>query len=105
MSLDFVLIPFCIFAILFLLNRENKIYLKNGEFFEVRHIAACDGIKSLCHKKISTANSNPIYSGYSVWRAILESKQSSINFHLGPNFHVVSYPAVSYTHLTLPTKA
>ena len=73
----------------------NKIYLKNGEFFEVRHIAACDGIKSLCHKKISTANSNPIYSGYSVWRAILESKQSSINFHLGPNFHVVSYPVDS----------
>ena len=27
MSLDFVLIPFCIFAILFLLNRENKIEL------------------------------------------------------------------------------
>ena len=46
-------------------------------------------------RKISTINSNPIYSGYSVWRAIFESKQTSINFHLGPNFHVVSYPVDS----------
>ncbi len=29
MSLDFILIPFCIFIILFLLNRENIIYKKN----------------------------------------------------------------------------
>ncbi len=29
MSLDFFLIPFCIFIILFLLNRENMIYKKN----------------------------------------------------------------------------
>ena len=29
MSLDFLLIPSCIFIILFLLNRENRIYRKN----------------------------------------------------------------------------
>ena len=29
MSLDFILIPACIFIILFLLNKENKIYEKN----------------------------------------------------------------------------
>ena len=29
MSLDFILIPCCIFIIIFLLNRENKIYKKN----------------------------------------------------------------------------
>ena len=29
MSLDFVLIPFCIIAILWLFNRENKIYRNN----------------------------------------------------------------------------
>ena len=46
-------------------------------------------------RKISAINSNPKYSGYSVWRAIFESKQTSINFHLGPNFHVVSYPVDS----------
>ena len=57
----------------------NKIYLKNGEFFEVRHIAACDGIKSLCHKKISTKS----------------NQHKVINFNLGPNFHVVSYPVDS----------
>ena len=73
-------------------TKQNQICFKNGEFFEVRHIAACDGIKSICHNKESTINSNPIYSGYSVWRAIFKSKQTSINFHLGPNFHVVSYP-------------
>ena len=29
MSLDFILIPFCIFIILFLLNRENRISKRN----------------------------------------------------------------------------
>jgi len=29
MSLDFILIPSCIIIILFLLNRENKIYKRN----------------------------------------------------------------------------
>ena len=76
-------------------TKQNQICLKNGEFFKVRHIAACDGIKSLCHKIESAINSNPKYSGYSVWRVIFESKQTSINFHLGPNFHVVSYPVDS----------
>jgi salicylate hydroxylase len=76
-------------------TKRNQICLKNGEFFKVRHIAACDGIKSICHKKESAINSNPKYSGYSVWRVIFESKQTSINFHLGPNFHVVSYPVDS----------
>ena len=76
-------------------TKQNQICLKNGEFFRVRHIAACDGIKSLCHKIESAINSNPKYSGYSVWRVIFESKQNSINFHLGPNFHVVSYPVDS----------
>jgi len=76
-------------------TKQNQICLKNGEFFKVRHIAACDGIKSICHKKESAINSNPKYSGYSVWRVIFESKQTSINFHLGSNFHVVSYPVDS----------
>lgn len=76
-------------------TKQNQICLKNGEFFKVRHIAACDGIKSICHKIESAINSNPEYSGYTVWRAIFESKQTSINFHLGPNFHVVSYPVDS----------
>ena len=76
-------------------TKQNQICLKNGEFFKVRHIAACDGIKSICHKIESAINYNPKYSGYTVWRAIFESKQTSINFHLGPNFHVVSYPVDS----------
>ena len=71
---------------------KKQIYFKNGEFYDVLHIAACDGIKSLCHQNQSTLNSDPKYSGYSVWRTIFESKQTSINFHLGPNYHIVSYP-------------
>ena len=39
--------------------------------FKVRHIAACDGIKSLCRKKID-CYTEPVYSGYSVWRAIVK---------------------------------
>ncbi len=75
------------------IDTENKyIRFKNGELYKVLHIAACDGIKSLCHKKQSMLNNNPKYSGYSVWRTIFESNQTSINFHLGSNFHVVCYP-------------
>ena len=34
----------------------------------------------------------PKYSGYYVWRTIFTSKQTNIHFHLGSNFHVVTYP-------------
>ena len=79
------------------INIEKKqIYFKNGECYDVFHIAACDGIKSFCHQNQSTLNSNPKYSGYSVWRTIFESKQTSINFHLGPNYHIVAYPIDDY---------
>ena len=35
---------------------------------------------------------HPAYSGYSVWRAILDNKNNNVEFHLGPNYHVVTYP-------------
>ena len=34
----------------------------------------------------------PIYSGYSVWRSIINKKQETIKTYLGPKYHVVAYP-------------
>ena len=59
--------------------------------YQVRHIAACDGIKSICRKKVEY-QMDPEYSGYSVWRAIVEKKQKNTKTFLGPNHHIVTYP-------------
>ena len=55
------------------------------------HVAACDGINSFCRKKI-LPNDNPIYSGYSVWRTILNMRSEEIKTFLGPKHHIVAYP-------------
>ena len=62
-----------------------------GKSYKVKHIAACDGIKSMCRKKLDTQK-EPIYSGYSVWRAIVEKKQKNTRTFLGPDHHIVTYP-------------
>jgi len=62
-----------------------------GKSYKVKHIAACDGIKSMCRKKLDTQK-EPIYSGYSVWRAIVEKKQKNTQTFLGPDHHIVTYP-------------
>ena len=59
--------------------------------YKVNHIVGCDGIKSSCRKKIDS-NKDPLYSGYCVWRAIVEKKQENIITYLGTNHHIVSYP-------------
>ena len=68
-----------------------ELKLSGNKSFKVRHIAACDGIKSLCRKKIDCYK-EPVYSGYSVWRAIVEKKQENTHTFLGPNHHIVTYP-------------
>ena len=79
------------------LDLTNKtVYFTNKDKCNVKHIAACDGIKSICQKYSSTSKHKPQYSGYSVWRAILPFNQDDINFHLGSNFHIVSYPIDSH---------
>jgi salicylate hydroxylase len=60
----------------------------------VRHIAACDGINSLCRNQVFSSG-NPIYSGYSVWRSIVNKTQENIETLLGPNYHIVTYPISS----------
>ena len=66
----------------------DKLELKfsGDKTYEVRHIAACDGIKSLCRKKIDS-DKEPVYSGYSVWRAIVEKKQQNTHFFRTKSSH------------------
>ena len=71
---------------------DSNISFTNNKSFNVNHIAACDGIKSKCRSLIYKDAEQPVYSGYSVWRGILEENQSENHIHLGPNFHIVTYP-------------
>ena len=77
------------------LNKETKILKFDEKSIHVKHIVACDGIRSLCQKKVSAKFNDPKYSGYYVWRTIFPSDQANIHFHLGSNFHVVAYPVDS----------
>lgn len=71
---------------------DSNISFTNNKSFNVNHIAACDGIKSKYRSSIYKDAEQPVYSGYSVWRGILEENQSENHIHLGPNFHIVTYP-------------
>ena len=77
------------------LNKETKTLKFDEKSIHVKHIVACDGIRSLCQKKVSAKFNDPKYSGYYVWRTIFPSDQANIHFHLGSNFHVVAYPVDS----------
>ena len=70
---------------------KSELNFLDCKTYKVRHIAACDGIKSICRKKLDSQK-EPIYSGYSVWRAIVEKKQKNTQTFLGPNHHIVTYP-------------
>jgi len=70
---------------------KAELKFSGDKIYKVKHIAACDGIKSLCRKKIDYQK-EPVYSGYSVWRAIVEKKQQNTHTFLGPNHHIVTYP-------------
>ena len=69
-----------------------ELSFSNGSIFNVSHLVACDGIKSICRKYHDKLDSEPFYSGYSVWRAIVDKKQENIETYLGPNHHIVTYP-------------
>ena len=73
-------------------NKKKLLSFSNNTNVYVYHIAACDGIRSICKNLLSKDISEPIYSGYSVWRSIINKKQTNVSFHLGPNYHVVTYP-------------
>ena len=71
-----------------------EIYFSNNATYKVKHIAACDGINSLCRNQVLSSG-DPIYSGYSVWRSIVDKTQDNIETLLGPNYHIVTYPISS----------
>ena len=73
---------------------NSELHFSNNITYKVKHIAACDGIKSICRNQILPKD-NPVYSGYSVWRSIVDKKQANIETLLGPNHHVVTYPISS----------
>jgi salicylate hydroxylase len=73
---------------------NSKLYFLNNENYKVKHIAACDGINSICRNQVLSSG-NPIYSGYSVWRSIVDKTQDNIKTLLGPNYHIVTYPISS----------
>ena len=71
---------------------SSKVFFLNNSNFLVKHVIACDGIKSVSRNSISESASIPSYSGYSAWRGIIKSEDNSINLHLSKNSHIVSYP-------------
>jgi len=73
---------------------NSELHFLNNITHRVKHIAACDGIKSICRNQILPKD-NPVYSGYSVWRSIVDKKQDNIETLLGPNYHIVTYPISS----------
>jgi salicylate hydroxylase len=64
----------------------------NQKKYSFKHLAACDGIRSLIRDTFFAINQSPKYSGYSAWRGIGKSNLQRIHFALGPGSHIVSYP-------------
>ena len=72
--------------------------------FDAELIFGCDGINSsLRTKKFESVP--PFFSGFIAWRSIKESSYAfeknngeDINFYLGPNSHIVSYPIGEKTY-------
>jgi 2-polyprenyl-6-methoxyphenol hydroxylase-like FAD-dependent oxidoreductase len=64
----------------------------NKKKYILKHLAACDGIRSSIRDTFFATNQAPKYSGYSAWRGIGKSNLQRIHFALGPGSHIVSYP-------------
>ncbi len=65
---------------------------ENDMKYTIKHLAACDGIRSSIRDTFFTPSQKPKYSGYSAWRGVGKSELQSIHFVLGPNSHIVNYP-------------
>ena len=71
---------------------KSEATFTNENKYTLKHLTACDGIRSSIRDTFFAANQNPIYSGYSAWRGIGKSNLQKIHFALGPDSHIVSYP-------------
>jgi 2-polyprenyl-6-methoxyphenol hydroxylase-like FAD-dependent oxidoreductase len=69
-----------------------EVTFTNKKKYTLKHLAACDGIRSSIRDTFFAANQAPKYSGYSAWRGIGKSNLQRIHFALGPGSHIVSYP-------------
>ena len=69
----------------------RELFFNNSKTYIANHVAACDGIRSLVRESFFKS-SKPIYSGFTAWRGIGESINKNIEFNLGSNNHIVSYP-------------
>jgi len=72
-------------------NKCEATFTNKNEYI-LKHLAACDGIRSSVRDTFFAANQDPQYSGYSAWRGIGKSDLQKIHFALGPDSHIVSYP-------------
>ena len=69
-----------------------EVKFTNENKYTLKHLAACDGIRSSIRDTFFAANQDPKYSGYSAWRGIGKSNLQKIHFALGPDSHIISYP-------------
>ena len=69
----------------------KELNFKNGKTFSVNHLASCDGVRSIVRDTLF-GSSTPIYSGFTAWRGINKGENDNIEFNLGSNNHLVSYP-------------
>ena len=69
-----------------------EVTFTNENKYTLKHLAACDGIRSSIRDTFFAASQDPKYSGYSAWRGIGKSNLQKIHFALGPGSHIVSYP-------------
>ena len=72
-------------------NNGKELLFKNSKIFTANHIASCDGIKSIVRESLFKS-ADPIYSGFTAWRGIGRGHNDKIEFSLGSNNHLVSYP-------------
>ena len=75
------------------LNQDAcNISFTNGDNYSVKHVLACDGIRSLIRQQYFPSSGAPVYSGYSAWRGIGLSSNKGVQFYFGSKSHIVSYP-------------
>jgi len=77
--------------------KNNDITFKDKSF-DAELILGCDGINSSIRTK-KFVSVPPLFSGFTAWRSIKElsspfekNNGEDINFYLGPNSHIVTYP-------------
>ncbi len=85
-------------------NFEKNNFFSEEKSFETNLIFGCDGINSSLRTEKFNSKS-PIFSGFIAWRSIKESSSpfeknngEDINFYLGPNSHIVTYPIGERTY-------